>query len=362
MPFTVFVGALVASGALMFFALVVVYAAKTNRDRRERLQARRVASLKADLCGDEAVAHDALYWAVNGRYSLQTNLLAVLAADPGARTCARAVAAADDTIRDKLRRQTSRRSPILRGVALLLMGQLATGDLETIYRSCHDRDSDVRQCAVQALGAMQTTESAAALIRVLADTDPTELAPERVLATLAQPWAATHLWEALGRASRPSSRLHPSETRTADPQVIGILRAVAAGGFTCPDDSLLVDWVDYGSQRERVCALQAIRSCCQQAPDAIVRYLDDSDPIVVAQVAATLAALPAPQHVTEATLPRLADLLSSPDWWVRLYSAQALASLGDGGIAALRTASRSDDPYAAERAVEALEAAGMGSA
>jgi HEAT repeat protein len=51
----------------------------------------------------------------------------------------------------------------------------------------------------------------------------------------------------------------------------------------------------------------------------------------------------------------LVELLGDRSWWVRARAGEALRALGAAGIAALRScAATHPDPYARERALEAL--------
>ena len=51
----------------------------------------------------------------------------------------------------------------------------------------------------------------------------------------------------------------------------------------------------------------------------------------------------------------LVKLLGDPSWWVRARAAEALGAIGGPGLAALRWCAQThEDPYARERALEAL--------
>jgi HEAT repeat protein len=57
--------------------------------------------------------------------------------------------------------------------------------------------------------------------------------------------------------------------------------------------------------------------------------------------------------------PALAALLSHPAWWVRAAAADALRQLGRPGLEALHAALAHKDPYARDRAREALALEGV---
>lgn len=57
----------------------------------------------------------------------------------------------------------------------------------------------------------------------------------------------------------------------------------------------------------------------------------------------------------ERSVPTLLTLLADRSWWVRARAAEALRELGPAGMSALRwCATGHPDPYARERAIEAL--------
>lgn len=349
-PLALFVVVLIATAAATIAAVVVVFFAKGNRDRRERDQTRRIAKLRDVFASDPSAAAAAVLSSVRGRYAVQVSLLVVLDSEPGARAVARTINSdVRDSAEHHLEQQLRSHSPVLRGAALLLLGELQLGTTRALAKFCHDRDADVRQCAVHALGLHADADAADALIEILADRASTDLAPERVLAQLTPRWAAGYLWEFLSHRPAPGRG-------TDDPRVVGVLRAAAAGGHTCPDPTVLVAWSTYGHQLERVAALRAIRACCAELPAGIAPQLYDEDLVVVAQTAATMAAFPASFADQRHLLDRLTELLSSSDWWIRLYAAKALGATGPIGVAELETASRGLDKYAAERAEEELQA------
>ena len=86
-----------------------------------------------------------------------------------------------------------------------------------------------------------------------------------------------------------------------------------------------------------------------RAAPALEVGLGDESWQVRAQAARSLGALR-----VQRTLPALTRLLEDPAWWVRAAAADALVDLGEPGIAVLREALERDDPYARDRAREAL--------
>ena len=86
-----------------------------------------------------------------------------------------------------LARRVRSRRPVVRGTAALLIGHLQLADGTALVAPLlDDRDSDVRLVAARTLGALQTPESAAALIDAVA---VGRLMPDRLIERLDGRWA-----------------------------------------------------------------------------------------------------------------------------------------------------------------------------
>jgi HEAT repeat protein len=88
-------------------------------------------------------------------------------------------------------------------------------------------------------------------------------------------------------------------------------------------------------------------------PALAMALTDEQWPVraMAAQALGRLSAAPA--------VDALAGCVSDKSWWVRRHAAYALARIGGDGFDALcELAARSDDPYAREMAIEALEFGG----
>ena len=106
-----------------------------------------------------------------------------------------------------------------------------------------------------------------------------------------------------------------------------------------------------GHEPERIRAARGLgRLGRETSSGPLVVALSDGSAPVRAQAARALA-----QLRDERGVYALVKLLGDPSWWVRARAAEALGALGSTGLAALRwCAETHDDPYARERALEAL--------
>jgi HEAT repeat protein len=328
------VPALLASALVFMLLASTLLIEKALRSRRERATRRRRASY-AGLSSNPAPA-DLARAAVDitHRGDAITDFIGALAAeDPGERFRG---AARTARVPERLRRKLTASDPSLRGRAALAIGVLRlpeeAGRLEAALA---DRDYDVRHAAVRALGMLGTDEAARALVRGMASG---AVAAERILEHLG-PWAADALVEAYGRDD-----LRP------------IRAALAEGlGLVAPDAAadVLGSLLATGEHEERVRACRALgRTRDPRRASLLATGLADSAWRVRAQAAAALAQVGSSDP---AVVARLEAGLTDDAWWVRTNCGEALRAAGAPGIAALERALTSPDPYARDRAREALE-------
>jgi HEAT repeat protein len=234
-----------------------------------------------------------------------------------------------------LRRAVDSRSAVARGRAALLWAGLGLAGAEAkIAALTSDPDADVRAAATQALAVCGSEEAAWALLRALRDG---HVEPQRVVERLTGDWAAGALLSAVHTPAFASVVQWLAEALglAGDPRAERPLIRLLAGG----------------GEPERVRACRALgRLGRHSSAAALVRALSDPSAAVRAQAARALSDVG-----DERSVYALAQLLSDSSWWVRARAAEALRALGDPGVAALRWCAETHaDPYARERAVEAL--------
>jgi len=282
----------------------------------------------------------------------QVDLVAALGAvaprgsHPRHRAIADAVVASG--IDRSLVRQLGSRQPVRRAVAALLVAGFALPDAANIIAPLvRDRDGDVRLAAVRALDLLADDAAALQLVDALQVRD---LAVERVIERLGAPWTVPVVLDVLdGRRSGPGS------VRRADAPLFwrsidgSLARALGLAGDPRAERALR-SLLRYGRAEERIHAARALGTAgtMDSVPD-LERSLDDEAWPVRAQAARALGRLG-----SQSSVPALAPHLADTAWWVRAAAADALADLGEPGIAVLRDALAHPDPYARDRAREAL--------
>jgi HEAT repeat protein len=277
------------------------------------------------------------------RRPAQEDLLALIAADrlpprddrraPFERALVRA------GLQRSLRAACGSRNPVTRGRAALVWAGLGLQQPErAIARLTADSDPDVRAAAAQALAACATEEAAWALLRAMRDG---QLDPQRVVERLTGDWAVGPLLSALHEPSFDAVRPWLAEA-------LGLAGDARA-------ERPLVRLLATGDEAQRIRASRALgRLGRETSAAALVKALSDESPSVRAQAARALA-----QLREERSVYALVQLLGDRSWWVRARAAEALLALGMPGLAALRwCAATHSDPYARERALEALSHAG----
>lgn len=234
-----------------------------------------------------------------------------------------------------LRAACASRNAVTRGRAALVWAGLGLPGAErAIARLFTDPDPDVRAAVAQALGACGSEDAAWALLRAMRDE---QLDPQRAVERLTGDWAVTPLLTAMHEPSF-------SHVRQWLAEALGLTGDARAEGP-------LMQLLAKGHEPERIRAARALgRLGRETSSGPLVVALSDGSAPVRAQAARALA-----QLRDERGVYALVKLLGDPSWWVRARAAEALGALGSPGLAALRwCAETHDDPYARERALEAL--------
>jgi HEAT repeat protein len=232
-----------------------------------------------------------------------------------------------------LRSACRSRNAVARGRAALLWARLGLGGAERMIAPLMaDADPDVRAAATQALACCGSDEAAWALLHALRNG---HVAPERVVERLTGAWAAT-----------PRALHEPGFL----PVRAWLAEALGLAGDARAEASL-VEMVARGAEEERIRACRALGRLSRPTSfAALATALEDRSAAVRAQAARALADLGDPR-----SLMALAGLLDDDSWWVRARVADALRAIGRKGLAALaQAADEHPDPFARERAIEAL--------
>jgi HEAT repeat protein len=335
-------GAFVVVNAVLTAALLtMVVGRKLRRDRRERRHHRARAELRGALLhGQRRLDHHLRRAARSGRS--HTDLVAVLhtVVDEDVLDRVRAAATRTGVVASLVDRLPSK-DPATRGGAAMLLGLLrAEGATEHLAPLLADPDGDVRLVAAGALGRLANHESARALVDALAGHVLTE---ERLVERLDGPWAVPAILHRMARSGPGEGALRASLARalglTGDARGEGVLAVLLRGGTV----------------EERVCAARALGTVgLAPGRQALIAAMDDPAWEVRAQAARALGQIQA-----VAAVPVLERNLGHRAWWVRANAADALTRLGPPGHAALARVAAGDDPYAAERATEALALVGQ---
>jgi HEAT repeat protein len=234
-----------------------------------------------------------------------------------------------------LRRGCDSGDAVTRGrAALVWAGVGLPGAEPVIARLTSDPDPDVRAASAQALAACESEDAAWALIGAMSGE---HLQPDRCAERLTGSWAVTPLLAALSDPGFQTVRPWLAEA-------LGLTRDARA-------ERPLMRLLAAGDEAERTRACRALgRLGLESSSGVLVRALSDPSAAVRAQAARGLAELRDGRSVYA-----LVQLLADRSWWVRARASEALRALGAPGIAALRwCAAEHTDPYARERALEAL--------
>jgi HEAT repeat protein len=334
--------ALLLAGTLVLLAALasLIVGRKVLRDRRESASARRRRRMRAALTAGDPGSLRRLFAGVRTA-AAEVDLAAVLQAPDRPPVDAPVLdrAAARGGLTRRLRRNLRARHPATRGRAALILGLLRLDDgVARLEQMLDDPDPDVRLVACAGLSLSHDTAAIDALVRALSRRS---LSPERVIERLGQPWAVEALLASL-------QRLDAEGERRAAPRV-AIARALGVAGDPRAEPAL-VDLLRSGSDEERISAARALGAVGGALGRAeLERVLGDPSWPLRAQAAKALG-----KAGDAGSVPALEAVLGDPAWWVRANAAAALRALGPAGHAALERALEHADPYARDRAREAL--------
>ena len=329
---------LLAGLALLVLARRLVRGFAERRSRRRRV--RWVAALGTgpvrDMRMDDlmALARHAARWT-----SGQEDLLALLNAGRKPPRDERhewfRQALREGGLEDALRSALGSRSAVARGRAALIWARLGLDHAERMVAPLMaDPDPDVRAAATQALSACGSEEAAWALIRGLR---AGLVEPQRVVERLTGAWAAGPILTVFRQPSFEAVRPWLAEA-------LGLTGDARAEGP-------LLELLTHGDEEQRIRACRALgRLRLPTSSRILTTALSDPSPSVRAQAAWALGELR-----EEHSVHSLVHLMGDRSWWVRARAAEALLALGEPGRVALRKcASVHPDPFARERAAEAL--------
>jgi HEAT repeat protein len=313
-----------AFGVVLAALVCLVLARKANRDRAEGRGSERRERIGTGLSrGDTLPLEEALA----GKRHAQEDAIAVLRSHPD--VVPRGLPAPPSLLR-----QLGSRSAPTRGRAVVLLGLLEAREAcDALAEVLADEDPDVRLAAATALEQIGGVEAAHALVDAL---ETGLLSPNRVIERIADPEAVRALLpnrDRFGVAARTALWRAAGLARCEE--AVPVLRAVAREG----------------SDEERISAVRALGELeAGEAAPGLLTALADPVWQVRAQAATALGRLGDPAAVDD-----LEHAMADRSWWVRTNAAIALGQLCDAGAAALERVAAGRDPYAAERAREALQ-------
>lgn len=344
---------LVVSALLALCLTALTVARKLRRDRNEARYLARRERFRHLLLGGSVDDLEAALRGAGQREHAQIDLLVTLDAlgpelDATRLDQARVAAHAAGLDRVLVGRLRSR-DPIRRGLAALLVGRLVLPDASDLVAPLlHDRDGDVRLAAVRALGTVADDAAAHHLIAALRVRD---LEPERVIERLGAAWAVPAMLRVLdgGWSEFPAATRRPDEPVAWRAVDASLARALGLAADPRAEPALR-SLLRTGAVEERIAAARALGSAGSLAAAGdLEAALEDTTWPVRAQAARSLGRLGATDAV-----PALTPHLSDQAWWVRAAVADALVDLGEPGLAVLHDALEHADPYARDRAREAL--------
>jgi HEAT repeat protein len=222
----------------------------------------------------------------------------------------------------------------------MLLARLHPGAHHLLRPMLEDRDPEVRLVTCAALAASRDPQA----VMVLLDAIENErLAPERVIERIGAEWAVDALLAAV--AAVPHDR---AATRLAVTRALGLAGSRAA-------EPALLELLCEGTEEVRISAARSLGQVGGPASRAeLERALEEESWPLRAQAAKALGTIG-----QAASVPALEERLADSAWWVRANAAQALVDLGPEGVEALERAADHDDPYARDRAREALALANV---
>jgi HEAT repeat protein len=257
--------------------------------------------------------------------------------------------AAADRVRALLRRSRAarrergrleHRSAARRIEACRFSGRLGdTGAVPLLIRLLHDRDPAVRREAIRALGELRAVEAVPDIA------DAIEVAGEwdNLLLVMALIRMGPACAPAIGALLRAPAARSPATLK-------GLLQVTSRIGVAA-DHGVIRSLASHQDLEVRVEAVRVLGAIGPEARsgDVCLAAMDDGEWPVRAVAAASLGRLR-----DERALPRLAQAMGDPAYWVRHHVAEAMASLGEPGAVALRSALDHANPFVRDMAAQAL--------
>jgi HEAT repeat protein len=349
---------LVATALLCVMLMGFTVVRKLRRDRNEALSLTRRERFRDLLLSARPGTLSAELRRVARKHHAQVDLLAALdVAWPKLDSSRReAIQQSIDAARfdEALVRRLRSHDAVVRATAALLVGRLRLPNASRVIAPLvRDPDSDVRLVAVRALADLADGSAARVLIATLSSS---LLEPERLIERLGNDWAVDTILEVLeqGRDGLGAGGTSGPVAVAWQPIRASLARALGLAGDPAAEP-VLRSMLRTGSFEERVSAARALGTAgsAVAVPD-LEAALGDAEWQLRAQAARSLGVLGA-----ETGVPALASCLSDSAWWVRAAAADALGHLGEPGLLALQGALAAPDPYARDRAREALALHGL---
>jgi HEAT repeat protein len=208
-----------------------------------------------------------------------------------------------------------------------------------LVRLLRDPDPAVRRKAIRALGELRATETV----------------PDIVAAIEAMgEWSNLLLLMALirmGPAAAPAIGALLAEPGARSPAMLkGLLQVTGRIGVAA-DPAAIRALAAHDDMEVRIEAVRLLGSIAPDpaSGDVCLAAMDDGLWPVRAIAAASLGRLR-----DERALPHLARSMGDPAYWVRHHVAEAMASMGEAGVEALRRARHDDNPFVRDMAAQAL--------
>jgi len=229
----------------------------------------------------------------------------------------------------------------LRADAAEKLGLMGSGKaVPALIKKMSDPTPEVRVRAAQALGLIGTTESLRPLVLALRDAGRWSAIRVAGMLISAGDEAVDVLLEEFDRL--------PDHAKISAIDIFGRIKSLRA---TTLLRALMRD--SHADLRAR--AAHAIGMIGDPtAADVLIAGLSDTEWAVRAMAAKALGRLRESESI-----PALASALSDPQWWVRANAAEALKAKGPAGQDSLLKTLDSDDPYAAQQAVQMLQESGV---
>jgi len=229
-------------------------------------------------------------------------------------------------------------SPAKRAEACAILGRLGISEaVPPLVKRISDRDALVRRRAIAALADLQAVEHLDAVVESIEATGD---------------WGNLLLVMSLvrmGPASVP--RIGALLERSKSPAMTKALLQVTGRLGIASDPAALRALATHSDPEVRIEALRTLGSIAP-APESVTTCLaamDDPE-----WPARALAAWSLGKLGDERAVPRLQQAMGDPAYWVRHHTAEAIAAMGEAGIAALHRSLSDANPFVRDMAAQAL--------